>query len=566
MTSETRQTLLLARTFFSKIFESDLMPPGVTQVRVLVSVLAFLAAPSLVLPLLLMKKYVWLYTVEELRLAMAQDRTMALLLSMTATAFITFLVWENIFPDRRDSRTLGVLPIRRRSFVLARLSAVVTLFSLLFLLTTALSAISFGILSAQTRLPEGFMTVTLAHFLSLAAAEAFIFFGILTVQCALLSVAGPTAAHRLAVVLQIGLIVTVLQMPMVLPPREGFLMQDGTPAWAGSVSASLLAPLWFVSLYQSLVGQAYNGTAHFSLAAGLLGTLTPLLALAFYGASYGRLTRLAIEGRPGPRRAQASLVHRLVGTTAGALTSVPAGAAVCAFTLRSLVRSRQHRMLLAAWIGVALALTISGALPLIVRHGWAAFEVPRGPLLVGPLIFAALIQTGMRSLFAIPVEITANWAFRLGEPLRLSQALAGASAALIVCGVVPPVVLAFASASWLWGIPVGIRHAVFCGTLAVLLVQILMRGIDKIPFTCRYTPGAASIGRLWPFYLTGFSIFTYGMARREAELLHQPQRFLIVVSLLGACAAVLWWLRLRRTRELASLRFEEEPELTLVSL
>ena len=60
---------------------------------------------------------------------MAQDRTMALLLSMTATAFVSLVIWENIFPDRRDSRILGVLPLRARSFVIARLFAILALFS-----------------------------------------------------------------------------------------------------------------------------------------------------------------------------------------------------------------------------------------------------------------------------------------------------------------------------------------------------------------------------------------------------------------------------------------------------
>ena len=62
MTSETAQTRLLARTFFARLFESELIPPGIGHVRVVTSIIAFFAAPSLVLPLLLMKKYVWLWT------------------------------------------------------------------------------------------------------------------------------------------------------------------------------------------------------------------------------------------------------------------------------------------------------------------------------------------------------------------------------------------------------------------------------------------------------------------------------------------------------------------------
>jgi hypothetical protein len=566
--SEREQTHLLARTFFSRMFESDLMPPGLPQVRLVVSVISFLAAPSLVLPLLLMKKYVWFYTEGEVRLAMAQDRTMALLLSMTATAFITLVIWENIFPDRRDSRTLGVLPVRNRSFVFARLAAVVTLFSVLFLFTTALSSIAFGVLGAMTYLPEGFTRVALAHFLSVSAAEAFVFFGILAVQCALLNIFGPITAHRLAVVLQIALIVTVLQMPMVLPPGTSFSLDaNGTPGWVSTVSASLLAPLWFLSLYQWLIGSAFPGTIHLAWTAAALGTLAPLFALAFYAASYRRLTRLAIEGRPVPRSLRAPLSSRLVTTASRAFTHASAAAAVCAFTIRTLGRSRQHRMLLAVWIGVALALTISAAVPIILRLGWSAFDHPRASLLAGPLIFAALIQTGMRSLFAIPVELKANWMFRVREPLRLAPALAGASAALIVCGVIPPAIVAFLYATALWGMRTGVAHAVFCAVLATGLVQILMRGADKVPFTCTYTPGTAHIGKLWPLYLTAFSLFSYGMADLESGLLKNPRSFAMTIAIVAAIAMVLWIMRIRDTRLLPHLRFDEEPpiRLTLVS-
>ena len=558
---ERRLTALLARTFFSRMFESDLMPPGLPQVRLIVGVVAFLAAPSLLLPLLLLKKYFWIFEPNLLRMAMAQDRTMALLLSMTATAFITLVIWENIFPDRRDSRTLGVLPICNRSFVFARLAAIVVLFALLFLGTSFLASLAFGIVGSVKNLPEGFLGVSAAHFASVSAANAFVFFGVVALQCLLLNVTGPTAAHRLAVVLQILMIVTVLQMPMVLPPGGSYALDaNGIPGWATTISASLLPPLWFLSLHESLVGRAYAGTGSLAGLAALLGIATPLLALGFYAASYRRMTRLAIEGRPVPRRQRRSPISVLISGGTRLLTQAPAAAAVCAFTLRSLSRSRQHRMLLAVWIGVALALTISAALPLVVRAGWSAFDRPRDVLLAGPLIFTALIQTGMRSLFAIPVEIKANWSIRLREPMRLGDALGGASAALILAGVLPPALIALVSAAALWGLGAGVQHAAFCAALGIGLSQILMRGVDRVPFTCIYTPGTAKIDKFWPAYLTAFSTFTYGMASAEAALLTDPRALAQVTALIAIAAGLLWWLRVRATRQLVQLRFEAEPE------
>jgi hypothetical protein len=568
VTGARRQTRLLARTFFSRLFETDLMPAGMPQEQVVISVIAFIAGPSMLLPLYLMKKYLG-QAGPPLQVAMAQDRTMAILLTMTVTAFISLVIWENLFPDRRDSRALGVLPIQTRAFVLARLLAIVGLFALVFLLTTAMSSLAFGVLGAMTGVPGGFAGVAAAHFLAVAAAQAFIFFGVVSVQCALLSVAGPVAAHRLSVALQMAIIILVLQMPLVLPPGTAYALDgSGAPMWAQGTSAVLLPPLWFLALYESLIGSGYAGAAHLSRTAGLLGLLTPVLALALYAASYGRLTRLAIEGRPAPPRAKTPLVSRLIGGLSARLTGTPEGAAVCAFTLRTVVRSRQHRMVLAVWVGVAVALTISAALPGLVRFGWGALDRPREALLVGPLILAALVQTGMRSLFAIPVEIRANWAIRLSEPTRVSRALSGPAAALVVAGVLPAALLAWLTGTWLWGARIGVMHATYSGIAALILVQVLMRGLDKIPFTCTYSPGKARIGKLWPLYLTLFSSFTYTTANLEAELLRRPRAFVTGLILMAGVAGLLWVLRLRRSRELPGLCYEAEPDdaMTVVSV
>ncbi|MDQ3489083.1 MAG: hypothetical protein M3468_15310 [Acidobacteriota bacterium] len=568
MTSETAQTRLLARTFFARLFESELIPPGIGHVRVVTSIIAFFAAPSLVLPLLLMKKYVWLWTPDLVRSAMAQDRTMAILLSMTATAFISLVIWENIFPDRRDSRILGVLPLRVRSFVIARLMAILALFALVFLLPTAIGSLGFGILGAMTKLPEGFSGVAFAHFISVAAAEGLVFFGIVAMQCALMSVAGPAAAHRLAVVLQMAIIITVLQMPMVLPAGTSFALDaSGSPLWASTSSAQLLPPLWFLSLHESIARAGYPAAEQLARAAGLLGIGTPLLALGFYAASYRRLTRLAIEGRPVPPRRRVLWMERAYGSLAAFLTAAAQGAAVCAFTLRTLARSRQHRMLLAVWVGVAIALTISAALPSLVRVGWSALDRPREALLVGPFILAALVQTGMRSLFAIPVEIRANWAVRMAETPRLAATLDGASAALIICGVLPAAALALVSGTWLWGAKVGLLHAVFSGMVAVMFSQVLMFGVDRIPFTCTYIPGGAKISKLWPLYLTIFATVTYGMAAAESEMLRNQGRGLTTAILvLVVVSAASRWFRVRRARELPGLCFEAQPADTMTEV
>ena len=297
----------------------------------------------------------------------------------------------------------------------------------------------------------------------------------------------------------------------------------------------------------------------------------PVLALGFYAASYRRLTRLAIEGRPEPPRKRTPWIGRAIGSLSTLLTAAGEGAGVCAFTLRTLARSRQHRMLLAVWIGVAIALTISAALPVLVRFGWGALDRPREALLVGPLIFAALVQTGMRSLFAIPVEIRANWAVRMAETPELRGARSsGASAALDhLRGASAARCSRSFPARRYGGRRLGLMHAAFTGMIALALSQVLMLGVDRIPFTCTYNPGSAKIGKFWPLYLTIFSTLTYGMAAAESEMLRRQGRgFPTAIFLLLVVAAGVRWVRSRKTGELPGLCFEAEPDdsFTEVSL
>jgi hypothetical protein len=555
------QTRLLTRTFFGRMFESDLMPQGLPQVQLVTGVIAFLAAPALLLPLLLAKKYVWLAGHPDLmRASIAQDRTLALLLAMLATTMITMVIWENIFPDRRDSRNLGVLPIAERRFVVARLTAIVALFALVFGAGTLLESVSFAIVQANFSDDAPGALVLAANLITVGGAAAVVFFGILAAQCAVLSIAGPDLAHRIAVIVQIIAVVLVLQMPLLLPGRDLYIASGGVaPPWTQTPAAWALPPLWFLSLYELIATGQYEETRRVAYLTAAAVVAVPVAALTFYAASYRRLTRLAIEGRPSSGRRPRLGIGRMQSLAVRLFARVPVRAAVCTFTLRTLARSRQHRMLMAIWVGLAFACIISGALPLLVRHGWGALSEPRAAILVAPLILAALTQAGMRSLFAIPTEIKANWVFRLNEPRRLPDAIAGASASLIVAGVVPPVLLAFVSGWMLWGIAVGIMHAAFCGVLGVLLAQLLTRSIDKVPFTCTYLPGKGNLSKLWPAYLTAFSLYTYTMAALEEDLLASTAAYAWALAAFTALAATAAWSRSRNARQLVNLRFQEEP-------
>lgn len=525
---EKHQTRLLTRTFFTRLFESDLMPPGLPQVRLVTSVIAGIATPLTIVPILI-------------RLHASRLVAFQYTISMIALAFIALAVWEGIFPDRRDARILSALPIRTMTFVVARLGALGGLWALFAIGSAALPSFAFT--------PIG---NPIAHFIGLVLANAFAFFVIVALQCVLLNVVGRVAAQRLAIVLQLAIVIVVLQLPVMPNNPRAEANFFGAAAWG-------LPSMWFAGLFEVLSGRPTASTlplAGLSVAAALG---VPLLTVLLYAATYRRLLRRAIEGEPPSNtpRSIFALARTLVKRLTIRSVPNPIARAVCMFTLQTIARSRQHKMLLAMYVGIAVALVLSAIVPKALQKGLAGFARPDEALLSAPLVMMFLTLVGFRSLIRIPVEIKSNWVFRLREPAQRAAAVSGVASAMIIAGIVPIVLLAFGSAWLLWGPWVAVRHAIYCSALGVFLAHALLIRFDKFPFTCTYFPGSSRMRVLWPFYLSAFTTYSFAMARVEVRLLQRNRGFVIAVLLFSTAAAVFVLLRRSMLRASTGFRFEE---------
>jgi len=239
----------------------------------------------------------------------------------------------------------------------------------------------------------------------------------------------------------------------------------------------------------------------------------------------------------------------------------PVARAVKAFTLRTLVRSRQHRMLLAIYVGLGLAIVISSLVPPAIKNGMQAFAVPRMISLAAPLVMMFFILVGMRVLFAIPAEPKANWALRLREPGDHGIAIDGVRNAMLLSTVAPIVLLSAVSAAWLWGIAVARVHAIVCALLGWLLIEVLLLGFRKIPFSCTYFPGRSRIKTLWPLYLTAFTTYSFSMASLELVMLQHSWVLVLFSAILCLAILTLTYVRWRVFDDGLGFRFEEEdPE------
>ncbi len=556
----TRGTeLLLARTFFWRFFENDLVPAGLPQVQLVIWGIALLAAPGYVVAFLFGIKYDRMARVAAASLpdAILLDQVLFVTFGMMALGLIALTIWEGVYPDRRDVRILGVLPLATRTHVLGRLGALAAVAALFCAGMNLPSAVVYGPSVWSHGAAAGPLRAVAAHLVVIGMAGVFTFFLLIAAQGLLLLVFGRRLAGAAALLLQTVLVVVVVQM-FLFVPYLGSLVRDGFQTDQRTMIA-LLPPAWFVALYQVAAGNPRPVPAPFAFLAVLATMAAVSLATVIMIGSYRRLVRMAIETADSGLRMRAGLLARVPDAIARIVARDPVQRVVTGFTLRTIARSRAHRMLLAMYGGVGAALAVSAVLPLVVSRGMAALDAPHIAWLSVPLILNFFAVCGMRVLVGIPVEIKANWVFRLhGLDDRMPAAIGGVRLALLLGLVAPIATITGGIGVALWGARTGAVLGVFNAVLGLLLVDLLMVGLRKIPFACTYYPGRSRARTLWPLYVGAFSVYAYSLAKLEAAVLDRPVLLAMVVAAVSVVVAGLTLVRHRFLQPPPGLIYEEE--------
>lgn len=550
---------VLARAFFARLFESDLMPPGFPQVQLLIWGIAAIAAPAYFLSLNFGAKYsrLWYFARRRIPNAIIADELLLMTLGMMAIGLVALLVWERLFPDRRDVRLLDVLPLRTRTHVIARLGALGTVAILFSVGGNLPAAVIYGPAVWLHGGSPGFLRAIAAHLAASAMGGLFTFFLIVAGQGVLLNVFGRRAARRLSFVLQAVFVVGLLQVLLFVP----YLASPVIATFYGEsgLLASWLPPTWFVALEDVLRGASTPVPRTFPAVASIGTLLVIAAATLLLAGSYRRLVRMALETVDSSQAATGRLV-RAVSTIVYRVAPDPVQRAAAAFTLRALIRSRTHMTLLATYAGVAAAIVVAALLPLLVRRGASSLmSEPETAVLAAPLVFNFFLLCGMRVLFGIPTEVKANWIFRLHAPEdRMLAIVAGVRTALLLAVVAPIALASGLIVATLWGVGAAAVNVLFTLACGVLLLDILLVGLRKIPFACRYYPGRARMRTLWPFYLLALTVYAYSLARLELLTMSRPVLLFFIVPTAALCTAGLAQLRRVDLQLPPGLTFEDE--------
>ena len=454
-------------------------------------------------------------------------------------------------PDRRDYHSLIPLPIPARRIFFGKVGALV-LFLIVFTAAVNLpGAIMFPVIEFRPEVAHqafilslGDLARTMAiQFVSVLGGSAFVFLALVALEGILLNVLSVAWFRKASVYVQCAMVFVLL---------SGFFLFPNIATSVGTLKARhatiLFAypPTWFLGLNETLLGShdpVFRALARWAVAG--LAIVISLAALS-YAVAYRRHVRRTLESIEGADL-QGSRTPEWPSRLADRIAPRPIERASFAFIGKTISRSAKHRIYLAAYFGVGAAFVMQGLAASGLRQAWLSI----------PLVLSFFLLSGMRFIFTVPAELTANWLFRLSENQQRREALDGARKAMIVFGVAP---LFGALAPFyfvLWQPPVALAHLVFSVTISVLLTDLLLFDFWKIPFTCSYPPGKANVTLLWIFYWLAFTSYAYSMASLEAWMVRKPWTLAIFYAVVLLVFAGFRWQRRRWDRIGFALVFED---------
>ncbi len=398
------------------------------------------------------------------------------------------------------------------------------------------------------------MRYLVAHLLVLPSAGLFVFSSLFAMQALLRLVFTARLLRALSVALQLVCVIGVVQMLMFSLFLSGWFADNGLRL-SGDAVAAWVPPFWFLGLYETVLGTEHAIFRTLAPRAGLATLASLAVATLAYLARYRHLRQQVLES-PVPQPREPGAVARAVRwVTDRVVVRGATEQAVVGFVMKTLRRSPHHPLLFAVYVGVALGFVAMAVLvswpgaeaesgvarfmrvAMGVRGDARGLEAPTTALLCIPHVLAFFTLVGLRVLFTIPSELSANWVFRVTETNDTTGYLRAARLALRL-SLVPIVAVTLPGYWLLWGAPLAIGHTVLWVWLAMVLAELLLFRFHTVPFACAYVPGRDRILLLGGVGLMAMSFYVIGASRTEVLLLADPVRWATAGAMLTICLAV----------------------------
>ncbi len=534
---ERWQFRVLYRSFLVRVIDLELLSASGDVRNLLAQLASLLAAYSFVLAILTVSHFAQ-SSAGHSKLGAGAWGLEEFLISTTITVAGLFavLAWDAVLPHRRDSFVLDPLPLRTRTVFGSKGAAVATALGISVIAVNIFTGLSipFLVLPGAQGLPVlcGASWRTGRRWLRRARSYSFPFLlcrvwplHFSVIDCSSASPACCSCWRFLS----------FWRSSFLTPPLA-------TPSGLSSpANRHLLASLpsfWFLGLFHQLNGTGYDAFA--PLAARAVWSLAAvcLFTSITIAGTYRRTIRRIIEQpdiAPGDSR---GILSKVVSAITLRMLADPIDRAILLFSARTLARSRQHRLLLAFYVGTAFAISLAYAKSLLYGTSDQHWDQPDIPLLITGLVTLFFAIIGSRAVFALPFVLSANWIFRITSVRSPASYFTAVRKALFTSPAVPVLLPRPFCYLSIWPGRPALQHLLVLVLLAVLLVQVSLRKFRKIPFACSYLPGKSNL-RL-KLGIAGFLFLLAVETGASVELwsMEKPARYATVLAIL--IAAVLW--------------------------
>lgn len=548
---------LLTRHFLRGLFDFGFLSETgtATFTRTMIGIGATFPSFALLLVQVYVVRYLDLMaesTAQPYRNALLADHAFLIAIPMWIVAFVTVLVGHALFPDETDLRVLGPLPLTRRLIFGGKLLAV-ALFTAGFILAGHLALMPLLlVMGAGPWVEHVFPLRLLAHWTASFMASGFTVLAMTAIHGLLLLAIPSTRLPRVSAAFRsVMLCALVLALPLLLQLPSSARSLAAVEPWL-----TFVPPAWFLGVERWLLGDVRF--VHLAAIAAPSLAIVAVATASCYIVFYRRFDRVVLR----PVSNRAPLWSRFQRPWRRRSPSRPVFAAIETFTMITLRRSPLHQGIVVVLSAVGAGVIINSLLG-SNAIGWLTTggSPPRRlveSIVWAPFVLMFVMILAARTAVLVPIEVRANWIFRVTEQgaARVDQLRAGAWT-VAQLGVIVPVALLF-PLQWLilgWDAIVLALVALLGG---LLLHGILMEDWARIPFTCSYLPGKKFLPQIVITGLIAFALFTgIGAAIARSSLAGHPVAWVINAGL----AATILLMHQHRLRMWRAIPIDYEDEL-----
>lgn len=468
--------------------------------------------------------------------------------TMLIAGLAAVATWDNIFPDRRDVMVLGPLPVKAGTILAAKVAAAVSLLGIGVLALNAGMGVALPLVAGPG---WKFPRVFASYWLTAACAALFVYGAVLAVQGMMAAVLPQRWLLRLSALLQLAAFALFL---------SAWLFEPELNSLAGmrhlqSTGALMRWPMfWFFGMFGRMSGVfpfVPRELAH-------RGWVALLAVTALAGATlllcYVRTMKKTVEEpdlMPG-RRGQ-----RLLLPLGDGLHT-----AVVRFSVRSLARSRQHRVVYAFFLAIAFAIAVSTLATAERTHRMQHLSVG---FLMGTLMMMCLAVLGLRSIFSLPVSLRANWVLQVTQLHAAEDYAAATRRAVLVMATIPMWLTAAGLSLFYRPWQLAGEHLVVLALAGSIMTDAVLIGSEKIPFACSYLPGKTNVQYLFWAIVVGLTPLAMSFSSYELSVLDDPLRYRALLGVMLIVAGGLWKVNQFRAKS-STLHYEDVEHEVLTGL